>query len=396
VRYCEAKKKRVGIRRSFASYDFVQQNLFFASSIFLIANIILEKTMFYHSAFYDTDLDYAVPFAENFSGAAILITGATGLIGTFLVDALMRQGSRGAKRAEITVYALGRNEEAAHARFGEHWDSPSFNFIKHDNLAPLDVDDFPTPVDFIIHGAANAHPALFSTAPINTVIDMILGAKNVLDFASTQKIKRTIFISSGEVYGENRGDCEHFREDYCGTIACNSLRAGYPESKRCIEALCQAYHAENGIDVVIARLCHIFGATQTAMDSRVSAQWLRCAAAREDIIMKSAGTQVRSYCYVADAATALLTLLARGEAGAAYNVANSAGDEMSLREIAEFLTNEAGTKVIHETPSATEKAGYSPRDYAVLDSTKIRALGWSEKFSLRDGLYRALAILRGL
>jgi nucleoside-diphosphate-sugar epimerase len=260
-------------------------------------------------------------------------------------------------------------------------------------MAPFNFTDLPASVDFIIHGAASAHPALFSSAPINTIIGAIVGAKNVLDFAVTHGVKRTVFVSSGEVYGENRGDCERFHEDDSGFIDCNSLRAAYPESKRCVEALCQAYRREKDSDIVVARLCHIFGATQTSADSRVSAQFLRHAAARENIVLKSAGTQVRSYCYVADAATALLTLLTQGEGGAAYNVANSAADEMSLREIAEFLARESSAEVIYEAPTIAEAAGYSPRDRAVLDAAKIHALGWCEKFTLRDGLRRARSIL---
>lgn len=348
--------------------------------------------MFPNSPLYGADLDYAASFAGKFAGSAMLITGATGLIGSFLVDTLMRLNTRG---AGITVYALGRNEDSARTRFAEHWGSPYFHFVKHDIVASLDPTGFLAPVDFIIHGAANAHPTLFSAAPVDTVIGSIIGARNVFDFAVARGVKRTIFVSSGEVYGENRGDCERFHEDYCGFIDCNSFRAAYPESKRCVEALCQAYRREKGADVVIARLCHIFGATQTTTDSRVIAQFLRHAAARENIVLKSAGTQIRSYCCVADAATALLTLLEKGEDGAVYNVANSAGDEMSIREIAEFLVNENGAKVIYEAPSDVEKAGYSPRDRAVLDAAKIHALGWREKFALRDGLRRAISILCG-
>jgi nucleoside-diphosphate-sugar epimerase len=346
--------------------------------------------MFPNSPCYNADLEYAAPFADKLRGAAILITGATGLIGTFLVDTLMRRNLSG---AGITVHALGRNKDVARERFAEHWNSPYFHFVSHDITAPFTSTDLAGPVDFIIHGAASAHPALFSSAPINTILGAIVGAKNVLDFAVTRGVTRTIFVSSGEVYGENRGDCERFHEDYSGFIDCNSLRAGYPESKRCVETLCQAYRQEKSSDILVARLCHIFGATQTATDSRVSAQFLRRAAARENIVLKSAGTQIRSYSCVADAATALLTLLERGESGAAYNVANSAGDEMSLREIAEFLASESGAEVIHETPSISEAAGYSPRDRAVLDAAKIHTLGWREKFTLRDGLRRALSIL---
>ena len=96
----------------------------------------------------------------------------------------------------------------------------------------------------------------------------------MLDFAATHNTKRFLLASSNEIYGENRGDVEFFDETYCGFIDCNTLRAGYPESKRCSEAMCQAYAQQKGIDVVIARLTRCYGATLLKSDSKALSQFI--------------------------------------------------------------------------------------------------------------------------
>lgn len=92
-----------------------------------------------------------------------------------------------------------------------------------------------------------------------------------------------------------------FDEDYCGFINCNTLRAGYPESKRCGEALCQAYIRQKGLDIVIPRLTRSYGPTMLMSDSKAVSQFIKKGLAGEDIVLKSKGNQYYSYTYVADA-----------------------------------------------------------------------------------------------
>ena len=128
----------------------------------------------------------------------------------------------------------------------------------------------------------------------------------MLEFAYSHHALRCVFASSNEIYGENRGDIEKFPESYCGYINCNTLRAGYPESKRCGEALCQAYIQQKGLDIVIPRLTRSYGPTLLKSDTKALSQFLRKALLGEDIVLKSAGTQYYSYLYVADSVSGLL------------------------------------------------------------------------------------------
>ena len=254
--------------------------------------------MFVNNKLYKEDIDSIASCNlrwDKLKNKSILITGATGLIGTFLIDLLMYRNIK--YNDGITIYAVGRNREKAIARFKNYFDSDLFVFVQHDIQNPLELN---APVDYIIHGASNTHPIAYSTEPINTILLSVLGTKSILDFASSHNVKRTLFLSTVEIYGENRGDVETFKEDYCGYIDCNTLRAGYPEGKRAAEALCQAYIKEKNTDVVTARCCRVYGPTMGNDDSKAIAQFIRNAVKHENIILKSKGDQQYSYCYAAD------------------------------------------------------------------------------------------------
>jgi nucleoside-diphosphate-sugar epimerase len=327
---------------------------------------------------------------DKLKNKSILITGAAGLIGTFLIDLLIYRNIK--YNDGITIYTVGRNREKALARFKEYFDSRFFVFIQQDIQNPLELN---APVDYIIHGASNTHPIAYSTEPINTILLSVLGAKSILDFASIHHVKRTLFLSTVEIYGENRGDTETFKEDYCGYINCNTLRSCYPEGKRAAEALCQAYIKETNIDVVIARCCRVYGPTMGNDDSKVIAQFIRNAVNNENIILKSKGDQHYSYCYVADICSALLILLFNGKNGEAYNISDTSCN-LSLLQIADILTEHTGNKIVYDTPSSVESSGYSKATKALLDSSKFQKLGWKPMYSIKEGIIRTVEILRKL
>jgi nucleoside-diphosphate-sugar epimerase len=222
----------------------------------------------------------------------------------------------------------------------------------------------------------------------------VLGTKSILDFAAANNVSRTLFLSTVEIYGESRGDVETFKEDYCGYIDCNTLRAGYPEGKRTAEALCQAYIKEKGIDAVIARCCRVYGPTMGDDDSKVIAQFIRNAVKKENITLKSKGEQQYSFCYVADICSALLFLLLNGVNGEAYNVSGT--ENLSLLQIANILSDYSKKEIVFDVPSSAESAGYSKAVKALLDSSKIRELGWEAKYPMKDGLIKTVEILRNV
>lgn len=321
---------------------------------------------------------------EQLRRKSMVISGATGMIGSFLIDVLMEMD------LDMTLFALGRNAEKAKGRFGRWWEDRHFRFVECDINAGIPLQEN---VDFVFHAASNTHPVAYATDPIGTITTNIIGTNNLLSFAAEHGARRVLFASSVEVYGENRGDVEVFSEDYCGYLNCNTLRAGYPESKRCGEALCQAYIKQKGLDVVIPRLARTYGPTMLMSDTKALSQFLKKGIAGEDIVLKSEGTQLFSYTYVADAVSAVLYCLLLGKCGEVYNIADSASD-IRLRDLAAIIAAAAGRKVVFDLPDETERAGYSTATKAVMDSGKIRTLGWKARYTMQTGLERTLSILK--
>lgn len=347
----------------------------------------------YESSMYQEDVAYVaglnLPW-ELLMDKAIMISGATGLIGSFLVDVLMLKNKK--DKMNCTVYALSRSKERADARFAYCSEELTYKFIPYDINKPLIRDDVGT-VDFVVHLASNTHPAAYATDPIGTIMTNVVGTQNMLEFAAAHKAARCAFSSSNEIYGENRGDVEKFDESYCGYIHSNTMRAGYPESKRCGESLCQAYIWQKELDVVIPRITRTYGPTLLRSDTKAVSQFLHKGAAGENIILKSAGTQYYSYIYAADAVSGLLTALLKGKCGEAYNIADEASDIM-LKDLAAMIAECVGTEVVYEIPDAVEAAGYSKAAKARLESIKLKRLGWTAKYDIRRGIERTVYILK--
>ena len=329
---------------------------------------------------------------EKLENKSIMLSGATGMIGSFFVDVIHEKTITDG--LNCTVYALGRDALKAKARFVKYADDSHFVFIPYDVIVPLKHDEIGK-VDYILHLASNTHPVQYATDPIGTIITNIVGLQNLLQFAVKHHTARFGFASSNEIYGENRGDVEFFDENYCGYINANTLRAGYPESKRCGEALCQAYKSQKNLDVVIMRLTRSYGPTMLMSDTKAISQFIKKAITGEDIVLKSAGTQLYSYTYVADAVSGLFTILLNGENGEAYNIAEEHGD-IILKDLAALIAKHSGRKVIFKTPDFIEASGYSAATKARLDGHKLMKLGWRPYYDIETGIERTLTILKAI
>lgn len=344
---------------------------------------LLQNRLYLEDIDWVANLDIPWSFLRD---KTILITGANGLIASFLIDVLMKKNASG---LNCKIVGIGRNADKAKTRFSQYLEKSIFSFISHDINEKIDFD---IPVDYVLHLASNTHPVAYSTDPIGTITTNVLGTYNMLKYAVEQKARRFLFSSSNEIYGENRGDVEFFDESYCGYIAPNTLRAGYPESKRCGEALCQAFIHQNGLDVVIARLTRSFGPTLLSSDTKAMTQFLRNGLNGEDIVLKSEGKQFFSYSYVSDTVAGLLYVLLLGEKGEAYNVADKKGDA-TLKEIAENIADHCHSKVVFDLPNEIEKAGFSKALKARLNGEKLKHLGWKMKYDVVEGVKRTLNIM---
>lgn len=335
------------------------------------------------NSLYQEDLNYILNTRgiESLSGKSILITGATGLIGLNLIDALMKMG-------DVKIFAVGRSRDKADSRLGEYYGSPNFEFIQQDVCDPFPED---LKVDFIIPGASNTHPLAYSQYPIETIQTNIKGTEHALNLAERCG-SQVLFMSSVEVYGNALGQ-DVFKEDYTGQLNLATSRSCYTESKRVCEALCQAYIAERGVDVKIVRLARIFGPTMLESDSKASSQFIKKALANEDIVLKSKGEQFFSYTYVSDAVSAMLYVMFNGACGQAYNISNEKCN-VHLKDFAQLCAEYVGRDTIFDVPSDAEQKGYSIAMQAILDNSKLKSIGFSPKYSLQDAVRRTIEILR--
>lgn len=323
----------------------------------------------------------AVKGVERLRGKSVLVTGATGLLGVHLIDALMALG-------EVTVIAVGRNRERAAGRLGEHLSSPLFRFVEQDvqRAFPEDIT-----ADYIIPLASNTHPLAYSQYPAETMLINLRGAEHALELA--RRCGATVlYPSTVEVYGNARGE-DMFTEDYTGQLNLSTSRACYSESKRSCEALCQSYAAEYGVKVRIARLSRVFGPTMLMSDTKASSQFIRKALDGEDIVLKSEGNQFFSYTYATDAVAAMLHIMLNGEDGTAYNIAND-NCNVHLRDFAGLCAELCGRDVVFDLPSESERKGYSVAVNAILDTTSLRTSGFSPSYTMRDAVARTIHILK--
>lgn len=338
---------------------------------------------------YSEDLRFTLRGFEfdELKNQKILITGATGLIGSAIIDILFFLNEQEA--ANIQIYAAVRNIEKARQRFKPYIDKTYFNIIYYTATEYFQNIIY---VDYIIHAASNSHPSVIGKEPVETMVSNFYGLLLLLNYAKEYGVKRIVYVSSGEIYGKKEDDTPYGEENY-GYIDILNPRASYPVSKRAAETLSISYSKEYGVDSVIVRPSHIYGPTQTEDDSRASAQFLRSASKAEDIIMKSTGIQRRSYCHCLDCATAILTVLLKGERGQAYNIANPLSI-ITIKEFAEVCADVANRKVCFNVPTESETATYNMMDNSVLLSYKLEILGWKGVWEARDGIKESIEVLR--
>lgn len=314
----------------------------------------------------------------NLSSQKILVAGASGLIGSCLVKVLLNH-----PQMDFQVYALGRSLARLKNVFAEYTYNKCLHLIAFDISTKLDLN---IKFDYIIDCASNANPASFNQFPIETIMSNILGVDNLLSYGLAHSIKRFLYVSSGEVYGELKKNA--FEENDSGFIDCTNPRSCYPTSKRTAENLCIAYHKEHGADVVIARPCHIYGPFYSDSDDRAYAQFFRKACSNQDIILNSDGLLKRSWCYVVDCASAILYILLKGENGEAYNISDT---PMTIREFASCIAKIANVNVKFNVENNNSKPIISR---GILSSDKLNKIGWLPRWNYELNIRASLNYLK--
>jgi nucleoside-diphosphate-sugar epimerase len=327
--------------------------------------------------------DDAIPW-EKTRNRTILVTGATGTIGSALVRGLYAADRK--RGLGLRILALGRDESKAQPLARQY----GAEFIRHDIREPLAIEGS---VDSIFHGAAAAKSLEMAANPVGVIETSVKGTFNVLALAREKRVQSMVFLSSMEVYGITDPALPRVTEDILGYLDLKAARSCYPESKRLCENLCNCHHAQYGVPVKTARLAQTFGAGSDRRDTLVFAQFARGAMAGENIVLHTEGETRRDYCYISDAVRGLILLLLAGKDGEAYNIANTAANA-TIREMAELIANEicgGRVSVIVDKPKDIEKRGYAPDVTRRMSSAKIERLGWKPEYGLADMYRRMIA-----
>lgn len=310
---------------------------------------------------------------QKLNHSSFLITGATGLVGKYLSYFLIYLIEEKGFNLDLTLSSYGKEE--LNKAFG--LSKPHIRLLPGDIIKGLTLER--ENIDYVVHLASNANPALYAQKPIDTELGIIVGTNNVLELAYKAKAKKVFFASTTDVYGTPTKSGPLSEEDI-GVFNCNSLRGVYNEAKRAAESLCQGWIAEKCLNVVIGRFSRLFGPTANFNSSLASIAFFRKAVLNEPIEILKPTSARYSFTYVGNAVAAILHLLINGESSQAYNIAT----EDCLEDVDGFAKqiislSGSKSKVIYK--SARIK-GYD----VILGTRKLEASGFEAPFSSNHGI----------
>jgi nucleoside-diphosphate-sugar epimerase len=337
------------------------------------------------------DFDYIINSKLNFEllrNKTILVTGATGLIGSYLIRFLLYCNKK--ISLNIKVLAVVRNEKKANVIF-KNYDKKYLKLIISDlEKNTLSIND---PIDYIVHTAAVTNSKALISDPMYALNLAINGTESVLNLAKEKKIDSMIYLSSMEVYGQPLVSGE-ISEDNLGYINLNNIRSGYPESKRVCEYMCNTYAEQYDLGIRIVRTAQTFGAGILPNESRVFAQFAKSIIKGENLVLHTAGNSEGNYVYIADTVKGILWLLFKGLSGQTYNLVNEQC-HISIKEMANLVVDNFGNgnqKVVVDIPK--ENMGYAPEVHMKLSGKKLMDTGWTPEYDLKDSYYRLIAWLK--
>lgn len=315
---------------------------------------------------------------ERFANSSILVTGATGLIGSMMIKTLVAANEQ--YNLGIRITGQIRNPEKAQAVLGSIFDRIEITL----------TDD--VPADYIIHTVSPTTSKFFVEHPVETIRVSVESTISVLE-AARKNGSSIVYLSSMEQYGVPYENNQRMTEDKIGVIDHLNIRSSYSESKRLCECLCASYASEYDVDVKIARLAQTVGAGAPRSDNRMPIQFARAAAQGTDIVLHTEGKSISNFVYLTDAISGILTILDKGLKGQAYNVCNDR-ETRSVREIAELVCREVAMGSISVRVEKKDNMGYAPDVAMYLDSGKLRELGWNAEIGMAEAYRRLVEYLR--
>ena len=323
---------------------------------------------------------------EDFRNSTVLISGANGFLPAYMVETLLYLNT--VRELNIKIVGLVRNKEKALVRFSQHKERNDLTFIVQDVCEPINCVD---KIDYIVHAASQASPKFYGTDPVGTLSANTLGTYNLLQLARKNDVKSFLYFSSSEVYGQVDDSQIPTKENQYGYLDPTNLRSCYAESKRMGETMCVSWFNQYSVLTKIVRPFHTYGPGLSLDDGRAFADFIANILHDKDIVMKSDGSALRPYCYLADAVQGFFTVLLKGENGQAYNIGNPQC-EVSILDLATQLVNLFPEKGLTIVRKDIRNQGYikSIVSRNSPDISKIKELGWQPSTSIEDGFRRTI------
>lgn len=338
----------------------------------------------------DQDLDELIINNANIinkiKDKTTLVTGATGSIGSYVVyflsEAIERSGGSG------KVIANVRNEQKALLLFDKYMKYENFELFVSDINS---INKIPHKLDYIIHTASPTQPQDFQERPVDIIRANVHVTDSLLEMANSHQAKLCM-LSTLETYGVITSPRYpvYVKEEDFGALDATDLRSVYPESKRLAESLCVAHEKQYGTKSVIIRLGPVISPILDPADMRVYAQFIHFATKGQDIEMFSdAFDKKRSYTYVADIVTGILTALL-DKSNSIFNLANN-DNVVSIGKLAEEIVHISGDDIKLNINERDDTSNTSTSTGAILlDSTKLINSGWKPLFSIEDCIAKTL------
>lgn len=306
----------------------------------------------------------------------VLVTGGAGFLGSHLVEKLVKAGEE--------VLCLDNLFTGSRSNIKDLLTNPNFEFLQRDVTLPLHVE-----VDQIYNLACPASPKHYQADPVQTSKTCVIGAINMLDLASRTGA-RILQASTSEIYGDP--EVHPQTEDYWGKVNPVGIRSCYDEGKRCAETLFFDYHRQYGVEIKVMRIFNTYGPRMDTDDGRVVSNFIVQALQGSDITIYGDGTQTRSFCYVDDLITGMISLM---------NSSSEVVGPINIGNPVEFSISELVSEILRLTKSKS-KVVYLPlpeddprqRQPEITRAKKI--LHWEPHIQLTEGLTRTIEYFKKL
>ena len=322
---------------------------------------------------------------SELKNSSVFVTGATGLIGSFVIRVLLYLNRE--LDFNVNIIGLIRNKDKAEKVFGDDCANKSIRWI----IGDIRNFNLEGNVDYIIHGASVTSSQDFLHKPVETISTALYGTQRILEMAKELRVKSVVYLSSMEVFGITDTRLQEVKESDYGYIDILNPRSSYSEGKRMCECLCAGYAAEYDVPVKIARLTQTLGAGINYNDTRVAAQFMRSVIENKDIVLKTEGKTRRPIVYISDAISGILTVLLKGKNGESYTVANR-NTVATIRETAEMIAHTIAKDKIKVVFDIDVPKEYAPNLNLILNlnTDKLESLGWEACIGLEDAYKRMI------